>query len=218
MGGLPLGGQRNSYIDFCLPTIVVPNLIADSDEPLYMNEQPVDIPSNRKIELPDKPDTDKFHLSYLDCNQPTLHIIIPKRSLEHQDKTLTTVLSKNRDTVPTYSKETIAEITEKSGVWLAGAKLFGTDIPETTWENVVEVPIEPLPPKNDKKVPAQLISSVVKLAIELRNNGVSVPEWFDETIQYLDENVAMRTLVQKKLQQYKEKALSYDDLRKYIGS
>ncbi len=72
--GLPLGGQRNSYIDFCLPTIVVPNLIADSDEPFFMNGQPVNIPSNRKIELPDKPDTDKFHLSYLDCLQPTLHI------------------------------------------------------------------------------------------------------------------------------------------------
>ena len=66
-------------------------------------------------------------------------------------------------------------------------------------------------------VPAQLISSVVKLAIELRNNGVSVPEWFDETIQYLDDNVALRTLVQKKLQQYKKNALSYDDLRKRGG-
>ena len=217
VGGLPLGGQRNSYIDFCLPTIVIPNLIADSDEPLYMNEQPVDIPSNRKIELPDKPDTDKFHLSYLDCLQPTLHIITPKRSLEQQDRTLNTVLSKNRDTIPTYSKETIAEITEKPGVWLTGAKLFGTDIPETTWDDVVEVPIGPLPPKNDKMVPAQLISSVVKLAIELKNNSVSVPEGFDETIQYLDENVAMQSLVQKKLQQYKEKALSYDDLRKRGG-
>lgn len=217
VGGLPLGGQRNSYIDFCLPTIVIPNLIADSEEPLYMNEQPVDIPSNRKIELPDKPDTDKFHLSYLDCLQPTLHIITPKRSLEQQDRTLNTVLSKNRDTIPTYSKETIAEIMENFGMGVAGAKLFRTDIPETTWEDVVEVPIEPLPPKNDKIVPAQLISSVVKLAIELRNNGASIPEWFDETIQYLEENVAMQALVQKKLQQYKETALSYVDLRKRGG-
>ena len=217
VGGLPLGGQRNSYIDFCLPTIVVPNLIADSDEPFFMNGQPVNIPSNRKIELPDKPDTDKFHLSYLDCLQPTLHIITPKRSLEQQDRTLNTVLSKNRDTIPTYSKETIAEIMENFGMGVAGAKLFGTDIPETTWEDVVEVPIEPLPPKNDKIVPAQLISSVVKLAIKLRNNGVSVPESFDETIQYLEENVAMQTLVRKKLQQYKQTALSYTDLCKRGG-
>ena len=212
--GLPLGGQRNSYIDFCLPTIVVPNLIADSDEPFFMNGQPVNIPSNRKIELPDKPDTDKFHLSYLDCLQPTLHIITPKHSLEQQDRTLNTVLSKNRDTIPTYSKETIAEIMENFGMGVAGAKLFGTDIPETTWEDVVEVPIEPLPPKNDKIVPAQLISSVVKLAIELKNNGESIPERFDETIQYLDDDVAMRTLVKKKLLQYKDTALSYTDLRK----
>ncbi len=217
VGGLLLGGQRNSYIDFCLPTIVIPNLISDSDEPLYMNEQPVDIPSNRKIELPDKPDTDKYQLSYLDCLQTTLHIITPKRPEMPQEKVHTTVLSKNRDTIPTYSKDTIAEITEKSGVWLAGAKLFGTDIPDTTWEDVVEVPIEPLPHKYDKVAPAQLISSVLKLAIELKNNGSSIPERFDETIQYLDENVAMQSLVQKKLQQYKEKALSYDDLRKRGG-
>ena len=57
VGGLPLDRRSNSYFDFCLPTIVVPNLIADSDEPFYMNGQPVDIPSNRKIELPDKLDS-----------------------------------------------------------------------------------------------------------------------------------------------------------------
>ena len=216
VGGLPLDRRSNSYIDFCLPTIVIPNLIADSDEPFYMNGQPVDIPSNRKIELPDKLDSDKYHFSYLNCPQPILHIITPKRSLEHQDKTLTAELSKNRETIPTYSEETIAEITENFGVCVAGAKLFGTDIPETKWDDVVEVPIEPLPTKIGKKMPAQLISSVVKLAIELKNNGASIPEGFDETIQYLDENVALQSLVQKKLQQYKEKALSYDHLRRYI--
>ena len=216
VGGLPLDRRSNSYIDFCLPTIVVPNLIADSDQPIYMNDQPVDIPSNRKIELPDRLNSDKYHLSYLDCLQITLHIITPKRLTEYQYKSLTTVLSTNRETIPTYSKETIADITEEPGVWLAGAKLFGTDIPETTWEDVVEVPIEPLSPKYDKVGPAQLISSVVKLAIELKNNGASIPECFDETIHYLEENVAVKTLVQKKLKQYKEKALSFDDLRRYI--
>ncbi len=216
VGGLPLGGQRNSYIDFCLPTIVIPNLIADSDEPFYMNGQPVDIPSDRKIELPDNLDSDQYHLSYLDCNQPTLHIITPKRSTGYQYKTLTTTLSKNRDTIPTYSKETIADITEKSGVWLTGAKLLGKDTPETTWDDVVEVPIEPVPTKNENKMPAQLISSVVKLAIELKNNDSSIPAGFDETMRYLEENVAVQIFVQKKLKQYKEKALSYDALRSYI--
>ena len=216
VGGLPLGGQRNSYIDFCLPTVVVPNLIADSNEPFYMNGQPIEIPSNRKIELPDKLDSDQYQLSYLDCDQPTLHIITPKRSTEDQYKALTTVLPKNRDTIPTYSKETIADITEKSGVWLTGAKLIGTDIPETTWDDVVEVPIEPVLTKNKNKMAAQLISSVVKLAIELKNNDSSIPEGFDETMQYLQENVAMQALVQKKLKHYKGKALSFDDLRGYI--
>lgn len=216
VGGLSLSGQRNSYIDFCLPTIVVPNLLTNSNELFYMNEQPVDIPSNRKIELPDQLDSDQYHLSYLDCHQPTLHIITPRRLTEYQYKSLTTELSTNRETIPTYSKETIVEITEKPGVWLAGAQLFGTDIPETTWDNVVEVPIELQPSKDDKKIPAQIISSVVKLAIELKKNDISIPEGFNETIQYLEENVAMRVLVQKKLQQYKEKALSFDDLCRYI--
>lgn len=216
VGGLPLSGQRNSYIDFCLPTIVVPNLIADSNEPFYINGQLIDIPPDRKIELPDQLDSDQYQLSYLDCDQPTLHIITPKHLTKHQYKNLTTVLSTNRDTIPTYSKETIADITEKSGVWLTGAKLIGTDTPETTWGDVVEVPIEPAPTKNENKMPAQLISSVVKLAIELKNNDSSIPEWFNDTMQYLEENVAVKTLVQKKLKQYKEKALSYDDLLRYI--
>lgn len=214
--GLPLGGQRNSYIDFCLPTIVVPNLITDSNDPFYINGQPVDIPPNRKIELPDKLNSDQYQLSYLDCDQPTLHIITPKCSLEYQDKTLATVLPKDRDSIPTCSKERISEITEKSGVRLGGAKLFGTDIPDTTWDDVVEVPIEPPSTQNDKMASAQLISSVVKLAIELKNNGTSIPERFDETIHYIEENIAVKALVQKKLKQYKEKALSYDDLRRRI--
>ena len=216
-GGLPLGGKRNSYIDFCPPTIVVPNLIADSNESFYMNEQPIDIPENREIELPDRLDSDQFQLSYLDCDQPTLHIITPKRRKEHQYKNLTTVLSKNRETVPTYSKETIAELSEESGVWFTGAKLIGTDTPETTWDDVVEFTIEPAPAKKGDIISAQLISSVVKLAIKLKKNDSSIPEGFDQTMHYLEENVAVKTLVLKKLQQYKETALSYDDLRKRGG-
>lgn len=216
VGGLPLDRRSNSYIDFCLPSIVVPNLIVDTDDLFYMNGEPVDIPADRKIELPEKLDSDKYHFSYHECHQTTLHIITPKLSLEHKDKTHATVLSKDRDTIPTYSKEQIAEIREISGVRLGGAKLFGTDIPDTTWDDVVEVPIEQLPPKYDKVTPAQVISSVVKLAIELKDNGSLIPEWFDETIQYLDENDAVQTLVQKKLKQYKEKAVTFDDLRRYI--
>ena len=217
LDGLPVRGKRTWYFDFCLPTIVVPNLITDSNEQFYMNGQPIDIPENRKIELPDKPDSDKYQLSYLDCDKLTLHIITPKRSTEDKYKTITTVLSNNRDTTPTYSEETIDDISEKSGVWLTGAKLFGTDIPEITWDDVVEVSKEPVRTRNENKMPAQLISSVVKLAIEFKNNTSSIPEGFDETMRYLEENVAVKTLVQKKLQQYKETALSYVDLRQRGG-
>lgn len=220
VGGLPLDRRSNSYFDFCLPTIVVPNLIADSNDPFYMNGQAMDVPSDRKIAFLDKLDSGEHHFLYLDC-QSTLRIISPKRSLEHEKKTLTAALSKDQRIIPTYSVELTAEIMEKSGSWIAGATFFGTDIPEVTWGDVQDVPREKLSLKKaDSKLlksPAQLISSVVKIAIELKRNKASVPEGFDGAIKYLDENIAIRTLVQKKLQDYYETALSYADLRKYIG-
>ncbi len=107
---------------------------------------------------------------------------------------------------------------EKSGVWVSGAKLYGTDIPKVTWDDVRTAPSFKQKDKNQSfKSPAHLISSIVQLAIKLNSNNVSIPEWFDDTIKYLDENVAIRTLVQKKLQDYHETALSYADLHKYIG-
>ena len=220
VGGLPLDRRSNTYFDFCPPAIVFPNLIADSNEPFYMNGQAEEIPSGRKIEFRDKLDSGEYRFSYLDC-QSTLRIVSSKRSREYQEKTLAAELFEDQETIPTYSVESTTEIVEKSGLLVAGAKLFGTDIPEVTWNDVQDVPIKKLPEKEVSnqlsKSPAQLISSVVKMAIELKNNKVSIPEWFDDAIKYLDENVAIRTLVQKKLQDYHETALSYADLRKYIG-
>lgn len=217
VGGLPLDRRSNSYYDFCLPTIVVPNLIADSSDPFYMNGQAIEVPIDRKIELPDKLDSGEHHFSYLDC-QSTLRIVSPKRSLEHQKKTLTAALSEDQETIPTYSIEITDEIAEKPGLWLAGTMLFGADIPEVTWDDVLTEPINQEKNENRSyKSPAQLISSVVKLAIELKSNQISVPEWFNEAIKYIDQNVTMRTLVEKKLQQYHEMALSYADLRKLGG-
>ena len=217
VGGLPLDRRSNSYYDFCLPTIVVPNLITDSNDPFYMNGQAIEVPIDRKIEFPDKLDSGEHYFSYLDC-QSTLRIVSPKRSLEHQKETLTAALSEDQETIPTYSIETTDEIAEKSGWWLVGTMLFGADIPEVTWEDVLTEPINQEKDKNlSYKSAAQLISSVVKLAIELKYDKVSVPDWFNEAIKYIDQNITVRTLVQKKLQQYHETALSYDDLCKLGG-
>ena len=217
VGGLPLDRRSNSYFHFCLPTIIVPNLIADSNDPFYMNGQAMEVPSDRKIEFPDKLDSGEHHFSYLDC-QSTLRIISPKRSLEHQEKTLTAALSEDQETIPTYSVESTTEIVEKSELWLTGAKFYGTDIPEVTWNDVQQIALSSIEnPNHSFKSPAHLISSILKLAIELKFDKVSVPEWLNEAIKYIDQNAAIRTLVQKKLRQYRETALSYSDLRKRGG-
>ena len=115
----------------------------------------------------------------------------------------------------TYSMKKIAEISAESGAWLIGAKLFGTSVPEITWD---DVQIEPPTPKEDhdpfSKTPAELISLVTKTAIELKQDKTLVPKWLGEIIKYLDQNVALQTLVQKKLRHYHETALSYADLCK----
>ena len=219
-GGLSVKDQQNrrAYLNICLPTISVPDIGPANEERLHVNGLTFPVSEDLSITLDNVLEPGVYQIKY-GSKTRELRVISPNRSLEHKNKTLTAALNKDRDKIPTYSEETTAEIMEESGVWLAGAKFFGTDIPEVTWDDVRTAPSCKEKDKNQSfKSPAQLISSVVKLAIELKNNGVSIPEWFDETIQYLDENVAMQTLVQKKLQQYKENALSYDDLRKYIGS
>ena len=219
-GGLSVKDQQNrrAYLNICLPTISVPDIGPANEERLHVNGLTFPVSEDLSVTLDNVLEPGVYQIKY-GSKTRELRVISPNRSLEHKNKTLTAALNKDRDKIPTYSEETTAEIMEESGVWLAGAKFFGTDIPEVTWDDVRTAPSCKEKDKNQSfKSPAQLISSVVKLAIELKNNGVSIPEWFDETIQYLDENVAMQTLVQKKLQQYKENALSYDDLRKYIGS
>jgi len=98
----------------------------------------------------------------------------------------------------------MSEISERSGIWLTGTKLLG-DIPP--------------PPLSDKfsKVPAHIISSVVKVAINFRKGNTFVPEWLNETIEYLEQNIGLQAMVEKKLNLYQETALSYAELRKQIG-
>ena len=51
-------------------------------------------------------------------------------------KLLQRYLSKDQETIATYSVESTTEIMEKPGLWLAGTKFFGMDIPKVTWEDV----------------------------------------------------------------------------------
>lgn len=217
VGGLPIDRRTNSYLDFCLPIIVVPNLIASTKDSFYINDQAFQVPSNRKIELPDRLDPGLYQLSYLDC-QTNLRVITPTCSNEHERRTLTIELSHDRIYPPSYQDcEIIADSTE-SGVRFTGARFLGSDIPEVGWEDVQTEP----PTKEESsdilsKTPAELISLVVKTAIELKQGPASVPVWLGKAIEYLDRNVALRVLVQKKLRHYHETALSYTSLRKEGG-
>ena len=215
VGGLPLDRRSNSYFDFCLPTIVVPNLINLPGKSFYINGQVTKIPSNRKIELSGKPDTNEYQFSYLDC-QATLRVISPIRSPDHEKQTLAINIDPDSTDLPIFVDRQIAEISDESGVWLTGTKFFGINIPQVSWNDMEKIP---KPPPSDPffKTPANIISSVIKVAIDLKRENISVPEWFDEVLEYLDQNVALRAFVEKKLNYYHETALSYVELRKQIG-
>lgn len=215
VGGLPLGRRSNSYFDFCLPTIVVPNLINLPGKSFYINGQVTKIPSDRKIELSGKLDTNEYQFSYLDC-QATLRVISPIRSRDHEKQTLAINIDPDSTDLPIFLDRQIAEISDEAGVWLTGTKFFGINIPQVSWNDMEKIP---KPPPSDPffKTPANIISSVIKVAIDLKRENTSVPEWFDEVLEYLDQNVALRAFVEKKLNYYHETALSYVELRKQIG-
>ena len=220
VGGLSvqdLHGHR-AYLNICLPTVFVPDLGLSSEERLRINGQILSIGAGRLVALENTLGPGAHKISY-GSKTSDLRVITPERSLKHNNRTLTAVLSQNGPEMPTYSVKKIAEITAASGVWLTGAKFLGTDIPETTWD---DVQTEPQVQEEDNnalfKTPAELISSVIKIAIELKHDKASVPEWLDQAIEYLDQNVALRSLVQKRLGHYHETALSYANLCKERGS
>ena len=216
IGGLPVNNQhgRKAYLDFCLPTVFVPDLGLPDEEFLSVGDQVFPIREDRLVSLDNKLEPGTYLLNYGGQTRELL-IISPERSSEQHEQTLTDAIAEDPRTMPTYAERKISEIAEKPGIWLTGAKFFGTSIPEVTWD---DVRIEPrVEERDERQSPASLISSIVKLAIELKSDQVSVPNWLSEAIKYIDQNVAMRSLVEKKLQQYHETALSYADLHKRGG-
>ena len=206
IGGLSVKDQegQKAYFDFCLPTVFVPDLRRSDEESLHINGQTFPISKNRLVKL-DSLESGVYQLIY-GRQTRELRVISPDRSLEHHNQTLIAEIFENRSSIPTYAMKEMLEISANSGIWLAGAKLFG-DIP----------PPLALIDNKFSKVPAHIISSVVKVAIDLKQGKTGVPEWFDEAIEYLDQNILLRSLVKKKLSLYHEKALSYIELCKKIG-
>lgn len=211
-GGLLVQDEYNhrAYLDICLPTIYAPDIGLPDEEPLQINEVTYSIDENRCVTLDNNFKPGDYQIKY-GTKTRDLRVISPDHTSKQKNKTLVASFNKDPGKIPIYSEETIAEITDKSGVWLTGAKFYGKDIPDGESSEIR------LDPNQSFKSHSEIISSVVKLAIQLKKNRISVPEWFDEAIKSIDQNACLRTLVQKKLRQYKEKALSYDDLRKRGG-
>ena len=205
-------GHR-AYLNICLPTVFVPDLGLSGEVLLEVDSQEFSVGEDRLVMLDNILGPGVHQISY-GSKTSDLRVITSERSLEHNNRLLTAALPQGGPEMPTYSVRKIAEISAESGVWLAGAKFFGTDIPEVTWD---DVQTEPQDSNSLSKAPAELISLVVKAAIEFKQDKASVPEWLEQAIEYLDQNVALRTLVQKKLSDYRETALSYSDLRKRGG-
>ena len=219
IGGLSVKNQsgRRVYLDFCLPTVFVPDLGLSDEEFLFVGDQAFPVCEDRLVRL-DNALEPGFHLLNYGGQTRELRIISPERSLEQHEQTLTAAITEDRRTIPTYAETEISEIAEKPGIWLTGAKFFGTSIPEVTWDDVrIKPQIEERGERQSLKSPAERISSIVKLAIELKSGQVSVPEWLSDVMKDIDQNVAMRAFVQKKLEQYYETALSYAELHRRAG-
>lgn len=219
IGGLSVRDQNGhrAYLNICLPTVFVPDLGLPSEVPLKVGSQELSVSKDRLVMLESVLGPGVHRISY-GGKTSDLRVVAPQHSLAYNSRILAATLPQDGPEMPTYSMKKIAEISEESGVWLTGARFLGTDIPETTWD---DVRIEPQVQQEDNnsffRTPAELISSVIKTAIELKHDKASVPEWLGQAIEYLDRNIALRSLVQKKLGHYHEMALSYADLRKKGG-
>lgn len=218
IGGLSVMDRTDhrAYLDICLPTVLVPNLELSNQEPLWIGDKAFSVGKDRLVTLDNTLEPD-FHLLTHRKQTRELRVISPERSLKHHDQTLIAALSTDQTTVPAYSIKKIEEISEKFGLWLTGVKFFGTDIPKVSWGDMKEIPPEPPPPEPSFKVPANVISSVVQVAIDLKKGKTSAPHWLEEALEYLDQNVALRVLVEKKLNLYHEITLSYVELREQTG-
>ena len=205
IGGISVKDQygRRAYLDIRLPTVFVPDLGISDQKTLQIDEKSFPVSEDQLVTLDNALPPGIYQLIY-GRQTRELRVIVPERSLEHHNRTLIASIFKDQAAMPNYAIKEIPEISEGYGIWLTGAKIFGDPPP-------------PLPPDKFSKVPAHIISSVVKVAINFKKGKTSVPEWFDEAIKYLEQNMGLQAMVEKKLNLYKEEALSYTELRKQRG-
>ena len=206
IGGLSKKDKNNRrvYLDICPPAVSVPDF-GDSDPgTLQIDGQVFAVNKDRIARLDDLgPGIHK--LTYKNQTRE-LQIVSPERALEHCDDTLIASMAADKTSIPTYSEKKIAEVSEAPGVWVAGAKIFGD--------------VSPSPPPTEEssfKTPAHIISSIMKVAIDFKQGEFFVPEWLETVIDYLEDNVAIRVLVEKKLSRYEATALSYKELCRKAG-
>ena len=204
---------HTAYFDTCLPTVVVPDLALSPDEPLKVNSREFSVGEARRVTLDTPLGPGVHHIAYGKKTR-NLRVITPERSLAHQNRLLTAALSEDVDRIPPYAVTEVQEIAEAPGLWLAGAKFFGANIPETTWDDVCEPPCQT---EDIVKSPAELISSVVKVTIEMKQGDAEVPAWLDSAMEHLKQNPALRALVEKKLRDYRGTAVSYATLCQRMG-
>lgn len=202
VGGLPLDRRKNQYFDFYLPTIVVPGHYTLCDEPLYFNGKAMNVPSNRKIVLTKKLEPGEYELSYLN-SRSTLRVVSLKRSCDFETQSLAINIDSNSKDFPFFKKCNLADISDDSKLWLSGAKFFGED----------KIPRLPNGRKGVSALSAaELVSSFVKVAMELKQENIDPPEWLNNAMNILNQDIALQALVKKKLYDYREIALSYHDL------
>ena len=205
IGGISVKDRygRRAYLDIRLPTVFVPDLGVSDQKTLQIDEKPFPVDEDQLVTLDNALTPGVYQLTY-GRQTRELRVIAPERSLEHHNRTLIASIFKDQAAMPNYAIKEIPEISEEPGISLTGAKIFGAPPP-------------PSPPDKFSKVPAHIISSVVKVAINFKKGKTSVPEWLDEAIEYLEQNMALQAMVEKKLNLYDKEALSYTELRKHIG-
>ena len=204
IGGISVKDRygRRAYLDIRLPTVFVPDFGVSDRKTLQIDEKSFPVGEDQLVPLDNALIPGIYQLTY-GKQTKELRVIAPERSLEHHNRTLIASIFEDQAAIPNYSIKEIPEISEGHGIWLTGAKIFGD-------------PPLPLPPNKFSKVPAHIISSVVKVAINFKKGETSVPEWFDAAIEYLEQNMGIQAMVEKKLNLYNKEALSYTELRKQI--
>ena len=215
IGGLFAKDQdgNRGYLDFCLPAVFVPEIGLPDSEPLKVDSQELPVGEDRLVSLENPLGPGIHHIAYGKKTR-NLRVITPERSLAHQNRLFTAALSEDVDRIPPYAVKEVPEIAEAPGLWLAGAKFFGANIPETTWDDVCDPPSQE---DGIMKSPADLLSSVVKVAIAMKDGDAEVPAWFDNAMEHLNQNTALRALVEKKLRDYRGTAASYATLCQRMG-